>query len=80
MTKADLIEAVQRGNKDLSKRAVGEVGGDHFFHPGKVHQESGPLCLPGLWGLYGKKPEGPQGEKSANGRDHHDQALKDGRV
>jgi len=48
MTKADLIEAVQRANKNLSKRAVEEVVGTTFSTLAKAIRKGGRLAYPGF--------------------------------
>ena len=48
MTKADLIEAVQKRNKDLSKRAVEEVVGTTFSTLAKAIKKAGRFAYPGF--------------------------------
>ncbi len=55
MTKSELIEAVQRANKNLSKRAIGGVVGSTFSTLARGIKKRGSFCLSWLWDLLGEK-------------------------
>lgn len=48
MTKADLIEAVQKANKDLNKRAIEDVLGTTFSTLTKSIKKDGRFSYPGF--------------------------------
>lgn len=67
MTKTDLIEAVQKANKNLSKRAVGDVVSSAFSAVIKGIKREGRFAYPGFGTFTVRNRKGRQGRNPRTG-------------
>ena len=73
MTKAELIEKLQKGSgKSLSKKAIGELVDEVFEQIQKSVKKEKTILLSGLWNLYASQAGPPRWPQPSNWRRNPD--------